>query len=81
MASIVGVQVILHIVIQLDNTCNPIWLAWKDLIEHQHCPFIKKLLIKNVMNVDISDWEKVVMNTEYPIHLILNHIKRLKDEQ
>lgn len=68
--------------IKVDNTFNPMQLAWKYLIEHQYCPFIKReLLIKNVMNVDISCWKKVVANTEYPIHLILNHIKRLKDEQ
>lgn len=66
--------------VEKKHTINPMQIEWKRLILEDKCPFIKReLLIKNTLNVDISDWEMVIKETDYPFSLISNHSKRFEN--
>lgn len=65
----------------MSDTYNMSHFSWKSLLIDKESPFIKiELLRDNPMMIDISEAKDIIINeTNYPIELIYNHLKRVAE--
>ena len=67
------------------HTENCLLIKWDKLIKNKHFPFLKTSIPRNGLWIEgeIKNWDKVILSSksDYPIELIKNNAKRLRNMQ